>query len=261
VLEVSGDEQFNSTILMLKIMENNTRSSLSQILETVRAFEHRLDGSALFRYSGDTNDSSGAHKTSSRGIAGGDRRAVDAHGRGGGGGGEGGDQGGGYRQGPDLLVLLAELVSKQGEQLQQQARLLEQQGSDIREIRDLNRAVLETHVDLHRTIPRQGGGGGGGEQRQQVGEGSDYRAPFAGHFNRVHQVNPTHESAPGAAPSEAAAPPITSQRHGRYTIPFQHVVGAQVAIHYRRRIHYRRIHYRSTPMQISDNSLITIMGT
>ena len=37
VLSVSGDEQFNSTILMLKIMESSTRSTLSEVLRLLHS--------------------------------------------------------------------------------------------------------------------------------------------------------------------------------------------------------------------------------
>ena len=37
MLSVSGDEQFNSTILMLKIMESSTRSTLSEVLRLLHS--------------------------------------------------------------------------------------------------------------------------------------------------------------------------------------------------------------------------------
>ena len=47
VLSVSGDEQFNSTILMLKIMESSTESALAQVLRLLRSDpQHQEAGSA-----------------------------------------------------------------------------------------------------------------------------------------------------------------------------------------------------------------------
>ena len=132
VLSVSGDEQFNSTILMLKIMENHTRSSLSEISSLLRSIQQRLETSAsvLFRQDSAGGGGGGGEKEHGAAVEGewlGDVRGEDRQGT---------RRVGHVGREEATLALLVDMIGKQGEMLRKQGWVLDQHGADLREIKE-----------------------------------------------------------------------------------------------------------------------------